>query len=416
VVIQGWQPEADGIDADVLDADLPAPADAAGDELPAHTDAAGDRRDPAEDAPTPAQTEDEQASSTQVDDQRDARAARFQPPAPTNDEQAPVDAAGEAGFQPPAQPNTGYRPPFVRDMSLFTRPMQPAQPEDKQQGDSPRQPTPPTPIQAPLLDHELEYQQPGLQRTPRQLAETRWPEPPTEHATDDDTPDQLAADPPPAAPAPQPASARPATTAQPDSAQPAPHLPSLRALAQLAQTYLLTEGPNGALFLIDQHAAHERITYERLLSQHAAGLLQSQTLLLPQYVALPPSAQQALLVAADELADWGFMLAEADGGVDVLAVPADLALETLETTLPDLASHLGGSAGHGPNARRDAMLATLACHTSVRAGQTLSSIEQQALIDQLAGCEGPRTCPHGRPTLIVLTKHQLEHQFGRLGA
>jgi DNA mismatch repair protein MutL len=62
------------------------------------------------------------------------------------------------------------------------------------------------------------------------------------------------------------------------------------------------------------------------------------------------------------------------------------------------------------------MLATLACHTSVRAGQTLTTIEQQALIDQLAGCEGPRTCPHGRPTLIVLTKHQLEHQFGRLGA
>jgi DNA mismatch repair protein MutL len=194
------------------------------------------------------------------------------------------------------------------------------------------------------------------------------------------------------------------------------HLPPLRALAQLAQTYLLTEGPNGALFLIDQHAAHERITYERLLAQHAAGLLQSQTLLLPQYVALPPSAQQALLGAADELADWGFVLAEADGGVDVQAVPADFALETLATTLPDLASHLGGSAGHGPSARRDAMLATLACHTSVRAGQTLTAIEQQALIDQLAGCEGPRTCPHGRPTLIVLTKHQLEHQFGRLGA
>ena len=194
------------------------------------------------------------------------------------------------------------------------------------------------------------------------------------------------------------------------------HLPPLRALAQLAQTYLLTEGPNGALYLIDQHAAHERITYERLLAQHAAGVLQSQTLLLPQYVALPPAAQQALLGAAGELADWGFVLAEADGGVDVLAVPADFALETLATTLPDLASHLGGSAGHGPNARRDAMLATLACHTSVRAGQTLTAIEQQALIDQLAGCEGPRTCPHGRPTLIVLTKHQLEHQFGRLGA
>ncbi len=102
--------------------------------------------------------------------------------------------------------------------------------------------------------------------------------------------------------------------------------------------------------------------------------------------------------------------------MNVLAVPTGLALEALATTLTDLASHIGGGKGQTPTARRDAMLATLACHTSVRAGQTLTTIEQQALIDQLAGCEGPRTCPHGRPTLIVLTKHQLEHQFGRLGA
>ena len=68
-------------------------------------------------------------------------------------------------------------------------------------------------------------------------------------------------------------------------------LPPLRALAQLAQTYLLTEGPGGALYLIDQHAAHERVTYERLLGQHAAGTIQSQALLLPQHVPLPPDVQ-----------------------------------------------------------------------------------------------------------------------------
>ena len=208
----------------------------------------------------------------------------------------------------------------------------------------------------------------------------------------------------------------PAAPAPPESARPAPRLPPLRALAQLAQTYLLTEGPDGALYLIDQHAAHERITYERLLAQHAAGALQSQRLLLPQHVALPPPARQALLGAADELAAWSFALVEADGGVEVQAVPTGLALEALATTLTDLASHLGGGESQAPAARRDAMLATLACHTSVRAGQTLTTIEQQALIDQLAGCEGPRTCPHGRPTLLVMTRHQLEQQFGRLGA
>jgi DNA mismatch repair protein MutL len=193
-------------------------------------------------------------------------------------------------------------------------------------------------------------------------------------------------------------------------------MPPLRALAQLAQTYLLTEGPAGALYLVDQHAAHERITYERLLAQESAGTIQSQALLLPQDIALPPGAQQALLAAQEELAAWGFALEETDGGVVVLAVPASLALDELATTLTDLAGHLGGNGGHTPADRRDATLATLACHTSVRAGQALTMLEQQALIDQLADCQGPRTCPHGRSTLIVITKHQLERQFGRLGA
>jgi DNA mismatch repair protein MutL len=196
----------------------------------------------------------------------------------------------------------------------------------------------------------------------------------------------------------------------------APGLPPLRALAQLAQTYLLAEGPGGALYLIDQHAAHERITYERLLMQHGAGSIQSQALLLPQHSALRPDAQQALLGAADELAAWGLVIEEADRGVQIRSVPAGLAVDELASTLADLASYFSGGGGRTPADRRDATLATLACHTSVRAGQTLTLAEQQGLLDQLTGCEGPRTCPHGRPTVIVLTKHQLERQFGRLGA
>jgi DNA mismatch repair protein MutL len=202
----------------------------------------------------------------------------------------------------------------------------------------------------------------------------------------------------------------------PPAEVPAPRLPPLRALAQLAQTYLLTEGPGGALYLVDQHAAHERITYERLLARHRAGAVQAQALLLPQLISLPPHAQQALLAAAEELASWGLLLEEADQGVEVRAVPAGLALDDLPTVLADLAGHVSGAGGPRPEDRRDATLATLACHTSVRAGQSLTLVEQQALLDQLAGCDGPRTCPHGRPTLIVITQHQLERQFGRLGA
>jgi DNA mismatch repair protein MutL len=276
-----------------------------------------------------------------------------------------------------------------------------------------------TPVQAALLGREQAYAPPYEPAQPRRLAEARWPEPTAPRASDDqaDYADQPALAAMPASdPAPAWANAPANAPAAPAAERIAPRLPALRALAQLAQTYLLTEGPDGALYLIDQHAAHERITYERLLAQHAAGALQAQTLLLPQQVVLPPAVQQALLGAEAELAAWGFALSEAEGGVEVQAVPAGLALEELANTLSDLGSHLSGSGGRTPDARRDATLATLACHTSVRAGQSLSPVEQQALIDQLAGCEGPRTCPHGRPTLMVLTRHQLELQFGRLGA
>jgi hypothetical protein len=92
---------------------------------------------------------------------------------------------------------------------------------------------------------------------------------------------------------------------------------------------------------------------------------------------------------------------------------AGLALEELTPTLNDLVGHLSVGGGRTSSERHDLMLATLACHTLVRAGQTLTPIEQQALIDDLSGCEGPRTCPHGRLTVIVITKHQLERQFGR---
>jgi DNA mismatch repair protein MutL len=278
--------------------------------------------------------------------------------------------------------------------------------------DEPPAPAAPTPVQAALIGDVPQYREPGERQPPARLAEAPAPER-SEWAA---RPREARAEPAwtPSAPArPTPSAPRP-----PESrpAEAAPRLPQLRALAQLAQTYLLTEGPEGALYLIDQHAAHERITYERLLAQHAAGALQAQTLLLPQHVALPPQARQVLLGATEELASWGFALAEADGGVDVLTVPPGLALEMLSPTLVDLASHIGGAGGQTPADRRDALLATLACHTSVRAGQTLTPIEQQALIDQLGGCAGPRTCPHGRPTLIVVTRHQLEQQFGRLGA
>jgi DNA mismatch repair protein MutL len=191
-------------------------------------------------------------------------------------------------------------------------------------------------------------------------------------------------------------------------------LPALRALAQFGRTYLLAEGPESALYLIDQHAAHERITYERLMLQHAARAIESQSLLLPASITLPPAAQAALLGAADELGRWGFTIEDFGGGVRVRAIPASVAADQIRPTLLEVADHLTGSGGSTPADWEERMLTTLSCHTSVRAGHPLAPAEQQALIDQLAACRGPRTCPHGRPTVIVITKNQLARQFGRL--
>jgi DNA mismatch repair protein MutL len=327
------------------------------------------------------------------------------------DDTAPAPSAAEPPSAPP--------PPAERAAPAPTMPPPAAPPPPAAQ---------PTPIQATLMaepqrfESEADLAAPSTAHRERP-ADADWRVDDRERAAPQrlhEAPAKPYRTPPPV----EPPAADVARTAAPDTdasetppvEPPAARLPSLRALAQLAQTYLLTEGPDGALYLIDQHAAHERITYERLLARHRAGAAQAQTLLLPQLVSLPPHARQALLSAAEELASWGLLLDDAEGGVEVRAVPAGLALEDLPTVLADLASHVSGAGGSTPAERQDATLATLACHTSVRAGQTLTLLEQQALIDQLAGCDGPRTCPHGRPTLIVITPHQLERQFGRLGA
>ncbi|PDW04776.1 DNA mismatch repair endonuclease MutL [Candidatus Viridilinea mediisalina] len=208
----------------------------------------------------------------------------------------------------------------------------------------------------------------------------------------------------------------PAAQATPVAAQ-ATHadaqaLPPLRIIGQVGLTYIVAEAPEG-MYLIDQHAAHERITYERLMNQHAAGAVEAQGLLLPQKVALAPAASALLLGNQSQLAAWGFTLDEWGEGVLVRAIPATLPAEQLNQALHELADHLAGRGGSHPLDWRETMLITLSCHTSVRAGQSLTHTEMRHLLQQLEACRSPRTCPHGRPTMILLTPAQLERQFGR---
>jgi len=168
------------------------------------------------------------------------------------------------------------------------------------------------------------------------------------------------------------------------------------------------------MYLIDQHAAHERITYERLMAQRGAGAVERQELLMPQVVDLPPTAQDLLLGAADRLTEWGFVVEPFGRSLRIRAIPAVLYPGDLATALLEIADHLSGRGGTTPHDWREAMLITLSCHTSVRAGQTLSFDEMRGLVMQLERCASPRTCPHGRPTMILLTTTQIERQFGRV--
>jgi DNA mismatch repair protein MutL len=194
---------------------------------------------------------------------------------------------------------------------------------------------------------------------------------------------------------------------------PGPRLPSLRVVGQVAQTYIIAEAPDG-MYMLDQHAAHERVTYERLMAHRGAGEIDQQGLLIPQSVTLPPAAQALLLGNAAALAEWGFVIEDFGGSVRVRSVPAGLREGDLSSALLEVADHLAGRGGSTPEDWREAMLTTLACHSSVRAGQALSLEEMRELIGQLERCAAPRTCPHGRPTMILLSTSQLERQFGRI--
>jgi DNA mismatch repair protein MutL len=189
-------------------------------------------------------------------------------------------------------------------------------------------------------------------------------------------------------------------------------LPPLRVVGQVGLTYIVAEAPEG-MYLIDQHAAHERITYERLMAQRASGAIEAQGLLLPLAVPLSPAASALLLGNANELAALGFTLEEWGEGVRVRSAPASLPADEITQALNELADHLAGRGGSTPLDRREEMLITLSCHTSVRAGQALSPEEMRQLLRQLEGCASPRTCPHGRPTMILMSPAQLERQFGR---
>ena len=193
--------------------------------------------------------------------------------------------------------------------------------------------------------------------------------------------------------------------------RPGERLPMLRVLGQVAQTYIIAEGPGG-MYLIDQHAAHERIRYEELEAQRDRGAVVSQELLDPLPVEL--ALQQATLLEAhlDILGAFGFEVIPFGGTTFLIKrVPASLVGQDIPAALVEMIdAAVEGGQGFS---WEDQALITLSCHTAIRAGQTLSSAEMRDLIRQLEKASLPHTCPHGRPTMIHLSQAQLEKEFGR---
>ena len=192
-------------------------------------------------------------------------------------------------------------------------------------------------------------------------------------------------------------------------------LPLLRLIGQIGATYLVAEGPDG-LYLIDQHAAHERVLFEKLMLQHNKRNIPSQALLEPVSVTLPP-AQAALLGEQLELLNhFGFQVEPFGPNIfQVRAMPtlfsgsdASSALRALVEDFEEDETPL--------REELEARIAARVCkRMAVKAGQALSSDEQHALLTDLENCDSPRTCPHGRPTMIHLPVDMLERQFGRKG-
>lgn len=196
---------------------------------------------------------------------------------------------------------------------------------------------------------------------------------------------------------------------------PGARIPLLRPVGQVGASYLVAEGPDG-LYLIDQHAAHERVLFERLLSAKESGEVEAQSLLEPVTVALSPAQADLLEDRLETLRRLGFGIEPFGGSTfRVRAIPALLvglaADQALRVVVEDFEEDETPLA-----VEIEAQIAARVCkRAAVKSGQILSVAEQGRLIGELEACEAPRTCPHGRPTMIHLSVEALERQFGRKG-
>ena len=199
--------------------------------------------------------------------------------------------------------------------------------------------------------------------------------------------------------------------APPDAAAPRPPAPALKVVGQVKLTYVVAEGPEG-MFLVDQHAAHERVLFDQIRRKAGEKTPQSQALLEPVTMELTPGQVEVFNANAEFLAGYGFQV-ENFGANSVLlrSVPGIMTTQDPAQALLDV---LDMVAFEGLlRQQEDVLAATIACHSAIRAGKPLTEEEMRALLEQLEQADNPHTCPHGRPTMIHFSSMNMEREFGR---
>ena len=193
-------------------------------------------------------------------------------------------------------------------------------------------------------------------------------------------------------------------------------LPTLRVIGQLAQSYIVTEGPDG-MYLIDQHAAHERILLERMVAALQASSPISQILLTPLQLELAPTEVEAIEEQLAYLERIGFTLEIGDVNMlTVRAVPNVLVKQmnarSMHELLGDLTAPEHAGEGHTETWEEHA-LANVACKAAIKANYFLTVSEMREMIEQLEHTNAPYSCCHGRPTMVHMSLPTLEHEFER---
>jgi DNA mismatch repair protein MutL len=184
---------------------------------------------------------------------------------------------------------------------------------------------------------------------------------------------------------------------------------------QLYDAYLVVETEAGML-VIDQHALHERILFEQLRARVRAGTLETQALLIPEPIEFTREQAAVLLEQRDALAELGLGVDDFGGGTVLLTrYPVLLGRRSPQAALRAVVDHLT-TQDRLPSREVlfNDLLSLMACHSAVRAGERLTAEEMSALLAQRALAEDAHHCPHGRPTALLFSRHDLERQFRRV--